>query len=543
MKSILSKLVLLITVCVLSATIFIGALAIVRFNSSMAASSDEILNLTCSENAKSINIMLNRMEKSVDILADYTITNLKSDILLTNSASLSDFERNLESLGISIAEDRDGAVGLFVRFNPEYSNETAGFYLVKNDEGVFERHDKTPLTNHAKDNLDWYKIPFVTGKSIWIQPYLDSTTGKMLITYATPMYKQFGTDEPIFLGIAGIDISFDYFTSLIDDIEIYETGYAFLTDSNLQVIYSKNAFDGTTSQAGSLDITEVERGEMVFNYHNNERTMKVTFRALDNGMCLATTASDIEVQGEVYMLTIEIILLTACFIVIFLYITFSVAKSIINPLTELNEAAIKVAEGDLDVNFEYEGNDEIGSLTKSLKTTVKELKKRISFTDSLAYHDSLTGLNNLTAYTRDKERLKQRFENEACDYAVFIIDINGLKMVNDTFGHRVGNDLIIESGKAIGSTFGYENVYRVGGDEFVAIIRGATEESCKVLKETLLRALTEGEGKIIPALAIGYHICHESKIEYERVFELADEAMYSEKIKLKANGITSRVIK
>jgi diguanylate cyclase (GGDEF)-like protein len=178
-----------------------------------------------------------------------------------------------------------------------------------------------------------------------------------------------------------------------------------------------------------------------------------------------------------------------------------------------------------------------------LKTTVKELKKRISFTDSLAYHDSLTGLNNLTAYTRDKERLKQRFENEACDYAVFIIDINGLKMVNDTFGHRVGNDLIIESGKAIGSTFGYENVYRIGGDEFVAIIRGATEESCKMLKDNLLRVLSESEGKIIPALAIGYYICRESKIEYERVFELADEAMYSEKIKLKANGITSRVIK
>lgn len=543
MNSILKKLVLLITVCVLSASIFIGALATLRFHGSMVASANERLNLTCSENAKSINMILDRMEKSVNILADYTVQNLYSNILLTNSTSLAEYERKLESLGRSIAEDRDGAVGLFVRFNPEYSNETAGFYLVKNsDDGAFEQHPKTPLTGNRSNTFDWYDIPKDSGNAVWIDPYVDAATGRTVISYVYPMYKQFGSEDPIFLGVAGIDVSFDFFTSLIDNIEVYDSGFAFLTGTDLRIIYSKETFDSGNPEPAALDITAVEKNEMVLRYRTSGREMRITFRLLDNGMCIAVTAPEIDVLGDVYMLIVEIVLITVCFVVIFLYIAFSVAKNIISPLGELNRAAIRVAEGDLDIDFDYDGKDEIGTLTQSLKTTVKELKKRISFTDSLAYHDSLTGLNNVTAYTRDRERFKIKLDSDYSDYAIFIIDINGLKTINDTFGHRVGNDLIISSGKAIGSTFGYENVYRIGGDEFVVIVHGANEQTCRALKDSLAKTLEDDDGKIKPALAIGYAVSN-GNYEYEHVFELADEAMYSEKVQMKANGITSRVIK
>ena len=545
MKSILSKFVLLISVCVLSATIFIGVLSIVRFRGSMTEASEKTLNLTCSENAKSLNIIIDRMEKSVEILADYTVTNLTSDTMLKVSDALDGYVRNIETLGRSITEGREGAVGLYVRFSPEVANENAGFYLVKNCEsGKFEHYETTAIGNEGDPDFEWYYTPKNTKAAAWISPYTDVATGREVISFVYPMYKQYGNSEPIFLGVAGIDVSFDYFTDIIDDIGIYESGFAFLTDSKLQIVHSKNEFSDENVKAERIDITSVEETEAVYDYTNNGRRMIVTFRSLDNGMCIAATVSHSEIHGDIIMLIIELALITLCFIVIFLYIAFTVAKNIINPLQELNQVAIQVSEGDLDVDFDYHGKDEIATLTQSLKTTVKELKKRIFFTDSLAYQDSLTGLNNVTAYTRDREKYKIYYQDGGLSYALFIIDINGLKMINDTFGHKAGNDLIIQSGKIIGNVFGYENVYRVGGDEFVAFVHGANAESCRTLKASLDEALLGcSNGKIQPSLAIGYALSTNSTDDYEHIFELADEAMYKEKIKIKSNGITSRIIK
>lgn len=544
MKSILSKFVLLISICVLTAAIFIGVLSITRFSISMTEASEKTLNLTCSENAKSLNIIIDRMEKSVEILADYTVTNLTSDTMLKIPDALDGYVRKIETLGRSITEGRDGAVGLYVRFAPEVANENAGFYLVKNcDTNAFEKIDTTSIGESGNPDFEWYYTPKSTGEATWILPYTDSATGREVISFVCPMYKQYGNSEPIFLGVAGIDVSFDYFTGIIDNIGIYESGFAFLTDSNLQIIYSKSEFTDENDKAATIDITSVEESEAVYEYRNNGSLMIVTFRSLDNGMCIAATVSHDEVHHDILLLIIEITLITLCFIVIFLYISFTVAKNIINPLQELSQVAIQVSEGNLDVDFDYQGKDEIATLTQSLKTTVKELKKRISFTDSLAYQDSLTGLNNVTAYTRDREKHKVFYQDGGLSYALFIIDINGLKTINDTFGHKAGNDLIIQSGKIIGSVFGYENVYRVGGDEFVVFVHGANEESCRALKASLDEALLNCNGKIQPSLAIGYAISCNTSDDYEHIFELADEAMYKEKIKIKSSGITSRIIK
>ncbi len=116
-------------------------------------------------------------------------------------------------------------------------------------------------------------------------------------------------------------------------------------------------------------------------------------------------------------------------------------------------------------------------------------------------------------------------------------------MVNDTFGHKVGNDLIIASGKVIGSMFGYENVYRIGGDEFVAIVYGADEEGCIALEAELNEALMQNGGKIAPSLAIGFAVCSDGCGDFKQVFERAGGAMYKNKLAMKAKGITSKVLK
>lgn len=73
----------------------------------------------------------------------------------------------------------------------------------------------------------------------------------------------------------------------------------------------------------------------------------------------------------------------------------------------------------------------------------------MDYINSLAYTDSLTGINNNTAYLRDTAELRNGIEKGTADFAVAVIDVNGLKHINDTFGHEKGNELIIDAANTL----------------------------------------------------------------------------------------------
>ena len=102
MKSIFSKLVLLIIICTLASTLFIGGLAIWRFQSVMTQTAADTLNLTCSENQKKLNINIDRIEKAVNILAVYTEENLESIEKLSDTEYLDTYTKSLQSSAIQL---------------------------------------------------------------------------------------------------------------------------------------------------------------------------------------------------------------------------------------------------------------------------------------------------------------------------------------------------------------------------------------------------------------------------------------------------------
>lgn len=89
----------------------------------------------------------------------------------------------------------------------------------------------------------------------------------------------------------------------------------------------------------------------------------------------------------------------------------------------------------------------------------------------IAYHDELTGVLNRQAYERN---LKKYDKNEV---AVIYIDANHLKVVNDNYGHKYGDQLLIIIADAIKIAFGVEDSYRMGGDEFCIVLQGEKEKS------------------------------------------------------------------
>jgi GGDEF domain-containing protein len=92
------------------------------------------------------------------------------------------------------------------------------------------------------------------------------------------------------------------------------------------------------------------------------------------------------------------------------------------------------------------------------------------------------------------------------------------------------------------SVFGYENVYRIGGDEFVAVLENADEELILEYDRKLGEELNKRQGEFILAVAHGYETFDSSKhFRFRDVFRFADEKMYKIKSQMKDQGIASTV--
>lgn len=162
-----------------------------------------------------------------------------------------------------------------------------------------------------------------------------------------------------------------------------------------------------------------------------------------------------------------------------------------------------------------------------------------------AERDSLTGLLNQKAL---KIYLKQYLTGKAPDetYALFVIDLDYFKQVNDNFGHLAGNAVLMGvADKLIHVCRSTDLVARVGGDEFMVILKGialdkAVEKADEILEG--IRSIFVGDGaKFNLSCSIGIAFAADDAYDYERLFNNADQALYMAKAKGKNCNIIYQV--
>lgn len=145
-------------------------------------------------------------------------------------------------------------------------------------------------------------------------------------------------------------------------------------------------------------------------------------------------------------------------------------------------------------------------------------------------NDELTGLFNRYAYENE---LKKYASTTTDDSLVLVaMDINGLKMVNDTYGHAAGDELIIGAATCMKQCFSpYGKLFRTGGDEFFAIIH-ANEQELAVLLRDFEEATLTWHGKTIDSLSVSYGYVTRGDVVDGNVREMvtvADDRMYKNK--------------
>lgn len=217
------------------------------------------------------------------------------------------------------------------------------------------------------------------------------------------------------------------------------------------------------------------------------------------------------------------------------------SKYITRPIFEIVRMAKRVQTGDLSGEIPNSRGDEIGilvdtinSMVKGLRTIEQKNREAEAKIRDMAYKDALTGLPNRThfmIYARDvlhKSLRKRRYG------AVMFVDVDKFKFVNDTFGHAVGDGLLIGFGRRlVGIIRNKKLVCRFGGDEFVLFLPEATEETVIEIAEAIVNKMREpfhisgSEFSISASIGIAHYPKDATTID--ELLQRADTALYASK--------------
>lgn len=146
----------------------------------------------------------------------------------------------------------------------------------------------------------------------------------------------------------------------------------------------------------------------------------------------------------------------------------------------------------------------------------------------LAYTDSMTEVQNRNAYEERLKKLRKPSSNIS-RITIIVIDVNGMKEINDSYGHFSGDDAIKTVAKALRDTIGLKaDIYRIGGDEFVCISESNILPYISQFKDTI--SFIDREKLYKLAVSIGYSKYHEKYTKsIDNIIRRADEKMYKAK--------------
>ncbi len=177
-------------------------------------------------------------------------------------------------------------------------------------------------------------------------------------------------------------------------------------------------------------------------------------------------------------------------------------------------------------------------VSRQLSKSSRELRKKSDLLEAAlqnererARRDQLTGVLNHGAIMAELRDLVENPSHDA-SFAVALVDVDGLKTVNDTYGHQMGDEVLI----AVAQNLSGEGriVGRYGGDEFVVILSGAARPAAEEYRQEVLDALTavgltdEDTGARVPmTVSIGLAIHPSEAARVEALIKLADSAMYA----------------
>ncbi len=212
-----------------------------------------------------------------------------------------------------------------------------------------------------------------------------------------------------------------------------------------------------------------------------------------------------------------------------------ITRGIMHSLKRLQGTVIEVSEGNFKARTKMTGNNELAALGKTLDDMLDQRIATEEHIRRLAYYDEITGLSNRVDCHQRLDlaiKIAQRSEQK---FALLFLDLDGFKDINDSLGHRAGDELLQAIGKRLQSVLRETDfIARQGGDEFCILIENITDGyPAAQMADKCLEAITQpiiiAGRELRPRASIGITLFPEDCRGREQLLQAADSAMYAAK--------------
>ena len=524
MKSIRHKLTLLNVIAITVAVSVPTVIGTVAFAGQGHSNAEQSLALLCKSGENNLNSYFESVEQSIKTVSSLVNSGLVSISDADFPAALHDQVERARTLFYSCAVNTNGALTYYYRLDPSITTEK-GFWYTNLDGKGFVEHEVTDLTDDQFE-CRWFYEPKNSGKPLWLPPYVTDNLDIYVVSYNVPVYR-----KKTFVGVVGIEIDYKTIGEQIKDIKVLNSGYAFIVENQNGTIICHPEID-------ILAMPETERPpvpqEFLDAFRKGNHHVEYTFQGVEkhaywlslrNGMTVVVAVPLAEVNQTWQTVVWQIGAIGAALVLLFILITALTSRHITKPLKDLTAAAEEINGGNYDVHLDYKGNDEIGVLTTTFNHLIEDLGTYINDLSSLAYADALTKVRNKSAFNIVIDELQSRIDRgeEDLRFGIAIFDCDGLKDINDAYGHDKGDVYLRNSSNLMSRVFANSIVYRIGGDEFAAILIGEDYKNRKELQSSFMKRCEE--------------VCAFTKKPWERIRVSMGIASYDPKVDKSADDV------
>lgn len=354
-----------------------------------------------------------------------------------------------------------------------------------------------------------------------------------------------------------------YFDNFLDAITFGDTGHVVLLDHNGDILYHPDeSLIGTRITSSKLKgiVSEYNYGLIQssgsFEHYNQSTNQIYGYSIIPELDWVLLVKQDVsEIWSMTSLILTLLIFICAVLLIVIIIFAHSLSKRYTEPIIELRDAMRTASDGDLSVQSNIRSKNELGELSKNfnkmlhiiktnyedlesmheeLLSNEEQLRNNYDHIEYLAYHDTLTNLPNKLAFLDYVNAALISSPGSNKLHAVYFVDLDNFKTVNDTLGHEYGDSLLIHTAKIL-TTLGENNMLaRAGGDEFLIFRENidskdeASNYAASIIERFKDPIEFNGES-IYLTMSIGIAIYPDNGLSPNSLIKNADIAMYKSK--------------
>ncbi|KDR96573.1 Cache domain-containing protein [Peptoclostridium litorale DSM 5388] len=397
-KSIRTKMTAAMVVCAVITALLISIMMILSHYCSFEKEISEKMALISQNYANKFDSDLRSVEQSVKVMK-YCLDNGFEPKQFNEhpNAYIEQYEREMDMLIKTVADDinaqkgidiKSGVEAVYFTINPKLTGRVHEiWYADLAGNGLLQQMDSDPDPEHPyiesfypeNENMRWYYSPVMERKGVWSKPYEEPEIDETIISYTEPVFK-----EGILVGVVGIDISIDLMRRSIEELKVFDNGYAFLMDQDLHfLVHPEFSHEDSIMSVYSGNTTDqvqealsVPSGTARYVLMGENKILG--YSHMSNGWILGCTAPMSEAYMQLKIHMMFILLATILSVLIIVKIAFRISKSLSEPIIKITNIIENTAGFDFKTNNTLKvfanRSDEVGVMARETSKMKKILK-------------------------------------------------------------------------------------------------------------------------------------------------------------------------